>query len=205
MLYWDVKRLLMSNRILKKKLLFLHHVATLDEGSIAHQVYKTQKKLHLPGLVEDCNEFLTNNVTSDMTKFSPVQWISFVNKEIDEKNSRDLLNDMKQNYKKIDYRVMMEENFEVKPYMEQLHLSEARDKFRLRSFMTRTVKTNFPSHKQYKAELWSCWHCPDIDSQAHIRVCPEYQKLRDNKDLDNDHDLVKYFREVIKMRDDMMT
>lgn len=29
MLFWDVKGLLMSNRILKKKLLFLHHVATL--------------------------------------------------------------------------------------------------------------------------------------------------------------------------------
>jgi hypothetical protein len=28
MLYWDVKGLLMANRILKKKLLFLHHVAT---------------------------------------------------------------------------------------------------------------------------------------------------------------------------------
>ena len=155
--------------------------------------------------MEDCNEFLATIGISDVTKFSPVQWKSLVNKEIDDKNSRDLLKNMKQNYKKIDYKVMMEEKFEVKPYMKNLHLSEARDKFRLRSFMTRTVKTNFSSDKKYMAELWSCWHCPDIDSQAHIRVCPEYQKLRDNKDLDNDHDLVNYFREVIKMRDDMMT
>ena len=205
MLYWDVKGLLMANRILKKKLLFLHHVATLDGGSIAHQVYKTQKRLQFPGLVEDCNEFLATIGISDVTKFSPGQWKSLVNKEIDDKNSSDLLKNMKQNYKKIDYKVMMEEKFEVKPYMKNLYLSEARDKFRLRSFMTRTVKTNFSSDKKYMAELWSCWHCPDIDSQAHIRVCPQYQKLRDNKDLDNDHDLVNYFREVIKMRDDMMT
>ena len=98
---------------------------------------------------------------------------------------------------------MSKETFEVKPYIKNLHLSEARDKFRLRSFMTRTVKLNFVSDKKFAAEEWSCWHCTKIDSQTHIRICPAYQHLRDNKDLDKDHDLVVYFREVIKLREDM--
>jgi hypothetical protein len=50
------------------------------------------------------------------------------------KNCNDLLDIMKRKYKKIDYREMTKEAFEVKPYIENLHLSEARDKFRLRSF-----------------------------------------------------------------------
>ena len=57
MMYWDCKGLLMSNRILKKKSMFLHHFATLDESSIAHQVYCTQKTLMLPGLVKECKIF----------------------------------------------------------------------------------------------------------------------------------------------------
>jgi hypothetical protein len=69
--------------------------------------------------------------------------------------------------------------------------------------MTRTVKMNFASDKQYAADLWSCWHCPQIDSQPHIKICPAYQKFRENKNLENDHDLVNYFRDVIKLRDNM--
>ena len=173
------------------------------KDSIAYQVYCTQKRLMLPGLVEECNEMLAKLKINDVTTFSPGQWKSLINKKIEEKNSEDLLNIMKQDYKKIDHKIMRQEKFEIKPYIQNLHLSEARDKFRIRSFMTRTVKSNFSSDKRYMSELWSCWHCPNIDSQAHIRVCPAYQKLREKKDLDNDRDLVNYFREVIQMRDNM--
>ena len=99
--------------------------------------------------------------------------------------------------------IMKQEPFEIKPYLKNLHLSEARDKFRLRSFMTRTVKTNFSSDRKFMGDLWTCWHCPNIDSQSHIRLCPAYKDLRIGKDLDNDHDLVLYFRQVLKLRDDM--
>ena len=57
---------------------------------------------------------------------------------------------------KIDSKEMSVEKFELKDYFKSLHLSESRDKFRLRSFMTRTVKTNFSSDKQFSADLWSC-------------------------------------------------
>ena len=48
----------MKNRILKKKLLFLHHLETLDNTSLANQVYKSQLELNLPGLMDDCKDFL---------------------------------------------------------------------------------------------------------------------------------------------------
>jgi hypothetical protein len=44
MMYWDCGGLLMRNRILKKKLMFLHHIATLSQESIAYQVYCVQKR-----------------------------------------------------------------------------------------------------------------------------------------------------------------
>ena len=62
---------------------------------------------------------------------------------------------------------------------------------------------NFASDKQYAADLWSCWHCTHIDSQPHITICSAYQKFRENKNLDNDHDVVNYFWDVIKLRDNM--
>ena len=123
---------------------------------------------------------------------------------IKDKNKNDLLELMK-NYKKIDYYIMALENFELKPYFLNLQLSAARDKFRLRSQTTRTVKMNFFNNKKFSADLWRCWHCPSMDSQSHIRVCPAYQKFREGRDLDNDLDLVNFFQQIIKLRDSMTT
>ena len=147
----------------------------------------------LPGLAEECSYFLAKCQVVDLTKYSTGHWKIFINKNIEQKNKDDLINNMKENYKKVDHNIMKQELFEIKPYMKNLHLSEARDKFRLRSFMTRTVKTNFSSDKKFMGDLWTCWHCPNIDSQSHIRICPAYTDLRKGKDLDNDHDLVLYF------------
>ena len=203
MLYWDCGGLLMKNRILKKKLLFLHHIATLEEDAIAFQVYSVQKRLELPGLLQECQELLVKFDILDVIEYSSGQWKKLVEKNIIEKNKTDLLETVKGKYKKISYEELSTEKFELKPYMRQLNISLARDKFRLRSKMTRTVKFNFPSDKKFRADMWRCWHCPSIDSQAHVRVCPAYQEFRLNKDLDNDKDLVLYFRQVIKLRDDM--
>ena len=89
--------------------------------------------------------------------------------------------------------------------MKNLDLSSARDKCRIRSKMTKTVKMDYPSDKGSKADLWSCWHFPSLDAQSHIMTCPAYQQFREDKDLDNDQDLVKFFRQVIQLQDDMTT
>ena len=47
----------MHFRILQSKLLFLHHLETLSDDSLAKEVYDEQKRLELPGLVQECTEF----------------------------------------------------------------------------------------------------------------------------------------------------
>ena len=203
MMFWDCGGLLMTNRILKKKLSLLHHIAKLSPDSVANQVYSIQKRLELPGLLQECEEFLTGFEIGNLENYSASQWKTLINKSIWEKNKNDLLENIKRNYKKISFNELCEESFECKPYFRDLNISMARDKFRLRSKMTRTVKFNFPSVKEYKEDLWSCWHCSCIDSQTHIRVCPAYEEFREGKSLDNDQDLVNYFRQVIKLREAM--
>ena len=164
-----------------------------------HTAYKDE----LPGLVEECDDFLVRFGIYDLSKFTSLQWKNLVKKKILEKNRDDLLTNVKKNYKKINYNEMNNEQFELKPYLKELDMSSARDNFRLRSKMTRTVKFNFPSDRKYQAELWSCWHCSSIDSQTHIMVCHAYQEFREGKDLGKDQDLVNYFRQVLKLRDAM--
>ena len=60
---------------------------------------------------------------------------------------------------------------------------------------------NFSSDPKNMAELWRCSSCQtNIDTQCHILWCQAYAKLREGKSLDNDHDLVQYFQQVLNIR-----
>ena len=69
--------------------------------------------------------------------------------------------------------------------------------------MTKTVKMHFQSDPKFAKDLWKCWHCQNIDTSIHIKSCQAYSELRLNKNLDFDPDLVKYFEEVIQLRESM--
>ena len=200
-MFWDCGGLLMENRIIKSKLMLLHHLANLEEDSLANQIYKVQEKLALPGIVQECQPYLVKFGIIDVRKFSKLQWKNLINQKIISLNRDCLLVKMKTKYKKLDHNKFATEKFELQPYLKDMQLVEARHNFRIRSSMTRLVKMNFPSDGGYKRDLWSCWHCPNIDTQSHIRHCPAYQHLREDKDLDNDNDLVRYFQQVIKLRE----
>ena len=55
-LYWETGGMMMKYRILKKKLLFLHHLATLPCDTLAREIFEVQVKLALPGLVKGCQD-----------------------------------------------------------------------------------------------------------------------------------------------------
>ena len=58
LLYSESGMLLMEYRILEKKLMFLHHLYHLDDSALAKEVVKIQTDNGLPGIVEECNNFL---------------------------------------------------------------------------------------------------------------------------------------------------
>ena len=102
----------------------------------------------------------------------------------------------------MDYEKLKNEPFETKPYFRSMTLRDARTKFSIDSSTLPTVKVHFSSDRQYAAELWSCIPCGRVDSISHLKVCSQYDDLREGKDLYCDRDLVKFFQQVIKRRTD---
>ena len=52
---------------------------------------------------------------------------------------------------------------------------------------------NFQSDRIFTAKLWACSGCgTKRDTQQHILNCEAYEKVRSNRDLSNDTDLVNY-------------
>ena len=68
-------------------------------------------------------------------------------------------------YKKIKYTDFKEKEFRAQPYMFQLNLAQARLRFKIKSFMTPTVKLNFASDPTFASQNFKCWEeeCQSID------------------------------------------
>ena len=113
-------------------------------------------------------------------------------------------------YKKINFEHLSEEKFERQSYLTNLNISEAHLRFKLKAKMTPTIQMNFPSDAEFASNLWTCSGCTDNamgdkvvgsrDTQQHGMVCLGYADCRENKNLDDDRQLVTYFQHMIKHR-----
>ena len=64
------------------------------------------------------------------------------------------------------------------------------------------VKNNFKGgHKNTNMECQGCQI--SIDTQDHVLFCPFFSDLREGLDLGNDNDLLKYYKEVMEIREKM--
>ena len=190
----------MENRVLKRKLTFVHHLFNLSEDSLANQVAILQDRLSLPGLISEMKEVIKDLELPDMKKVTKIQWKNLVNRKIKEKNKNDLVK-QSERYKKINTDEMAKEDFERKPYLANLRMDQARIKFKAKTKMLKNVKLNYKNDPKNVKKFWKCPECEYLDSQEHILWCEGYEKLRENKNLDNDVDLTSYFQQVMLQRE----
>ena len=206
-LYSKTGILLMEFRILEKKLMFLHHLAHLPETSLAREVFTVQTDYGLPGIAQDCREFLARFGLQNLSRFSKSQFKRIVKAKIHELNKCKIIEQVRnRNYKKIDIEKLSKDDFEMKTYLKELKVDDARLRFKIVSHMTPSVQMNFPSDCLFTNTLWACEGCKsesDVglrDTQHHILICEAYADYRTGKDFSNDKDLVDYYREVLKHR-----
>ena len=140
------------------------------------------------------------NIPEDPKMYSKLQWKKLCKSKISEKNKYDILESVR-SYKKLSYDKLSKEKFEIKGYLKKMAPADARLKFSLRARMTRTVQTNYKGDPVYSKNKWLCVECSNVDTQEHVIVCPNYANLRIGKDLEKDEDLVRYFRNVIAVRE----
>ena len=103
-------------------------------------------------------------------------------------------------YKKIDYVSLALEEYETKSYLYNLNLAQARIKFRERSSCMKFCRTHTSSDETNIKAMFQCFNCSKVDVLSHWRTCKSYENLRQNKNLEKDEDLMKYYQEIIQIR-----
>ena len=97
------------------------------------------------------------------------------------KKNTDDLKEKIQEYSKLE-KIKTEKNGDIKDYIKDMSMSDARMNFRLRTRMF-NCKMNFMSDPANTSDLWRCEACQNIDTQAHILWCLEYRHLREGKSI----------------------
>ena len=99
-LLWETGTPTMENRVIKQKLLLVHHLVNLPEDSLAKQVAEVQDKLNLPGLISEMKEIIKHLELPNVESVSKMQWKSKVNESMINKNKKDIIQ-QSERYKKI--------------------------------------------------------------------------------------------------------
>ena len=201
-LYWFTGGILMENEIIEMKLRFLFHLVHLNSNRLAHEVLEVQRQLELPSLWTQCLQFLRDLDISleEVHNLSKREFKGRLKSSIFKKNESDLLC-MMEPYKKLNASQLNEDGFRTKAYFHELNLSQARIMFAIDTKMLKTIKSHYPSHKDYEDDLWECEHCSRVDSIRHLTRCPAFEELRAGKNLhSNTEDIVAYFQEILNIR-----
>ena len=184
-----------------KKLRLMHHIAHLEENSLANEIFNEERRLGIPGLWQECKDYLKelSIPLEDFFHSSKNQWKKRTEVKIKDYNERDLLNEIK-GYKKLKYDELIDEGCEMREYFKLYTLKDARTKFAMDTKMLPSVKSHFPSEKCFMDNLLKCEKCERIDTISHIKICPGYENLREGKDMDQEINVIHYFQEVLKSR-----
>lgn len=178
---------------------------SLDPSSLASEIFTLQKNFNLPGLVKEgrqlFEQFSLPNIIDEERKISKLQWKRLVKKTMYESFGNYLANEIKSSSKLKD-GPMVGESFGQKNYLSEMSMHDARTLFRIRS-KTNNIRMNQQNNKENARNLWKCRECGNIDTQSHILWCPYFANLREGKSINDDADLVSYFTEVFKIREDI--
>ena len=178
-MYWFTRTMLIENRILLQKVLFIHHLATLPQDSLAFDFYHAQKTNPntYPGVVAEVQEFLNEHKIQNIEKYNKYQFKRFIKNLIWEKDRNDVLNMMK-GYKKIDYDKCSKKKHEMRGYFRNMNVADSRMAFKIQNYVVPTIRLNFKSDKKFKAEGWLCPDCRVSGSDASETERISYSEAR---------------------------
>ena len=204
-LYLETGSWTIQNRILLKKVLFFHHLATLPTSSLGSECFQVQRR-GLPGIVTECLELFKKWNIKNVESYSKWSWRRRMKSLLAKKNYEDIL-EWGREYKKINLESYDRQEFTMKEYLKTLNLKNARMIFRRNCGMIQTVRSNFKNDKRYKSEKYLCPDCrhleipvSHVDQQDLLTTCEGNRDLREGLELSNLSQLAEYFRRVIDRR-----
>ena len=141
-------------------------------------------KYDFPGLVKNARDLLSlynlpNINDNEDLIFSKTKWKALVTKNVHKVSEENIKREFL-TYSKLKDPSFQEENLEMKDYVKEMKISDARTMFKKRS-STLPFKMNRKGDKQFSEEMWRCDNCIGLypETTNHVLWCPSYAPLRE--------------------------
>ena len=190
----------MKHRVWLQKLLLLGRIQRQSQETLSRQILDEQQANQWPGLSAEVKEICmelgipdaNNNYMSDTD----------IKKAVLEHHDRQVVVEVSNSKKMMEHK---HDNFkEVQGYMKQKSVENSRMAFRIRCEMVKEVKGNFKDKHRRKGgeQALRCEDCDGdhVQTQAHCLVCPRWDKMRQDLDIDKIGGMVTFFQRLLKER-----
>ena len=199
-LLWDSGFLDIGFRIYIEKIMLVMHIRSLEENTLANQIYEEQKKMHWPGLATEtyniCLELNIEDCNSTMVTKS--EYRKIVIQACHRKNEEKLRALARGKCDRINH-----EEYGKKQYLSKKNIFHVRQQYRSR-FKMQLFAGNYSHDRRFKNSDWLCLCKESREDESHLTSgqCKVYGDLSEKyTDLTNDESLVQFFSEVLARRD----
>jgi hypothetical protein len=201
-LLFETEMLDMGLRVWREKLMLALHLKSLEESTLARQIFEEQLDQKWPGLASEveeiCKELDIENVNS--TRLEKKVFRKIVTAACHRKNEGRL---RKSAEGKVKCRRMMSEEYGKKKYLGQKSLSSVRSQFRTR-FGLQPFAGNYSHDRRFARSQWLCKCEVSVESESHLLEgsCPVYGEINLRyTDLNDEEQLINFFNEVLAKRE----
>ena len=200
-LTWETGLMDMKLRIWKEKVMFVLHLRSLDDKTLAKKIYNQQVEEGWPGLAKEAKEICEELGIQDCntTHFSKEEYKELVNSALKMKDEEYLRREAEGKRK---CEKIMEGKFGKTNYISNNKIVEVRNIFKTRVGMI-NLAGNFSNDKRFMRTNWMCRCENDRESEEHVtKECRIYEDIRlDYEDLRDDAQLASFFAKVLERRD----
>ena len=191
----------MKLRVWREKIMLIHHIRSLEEEALAKTMYDEQVRNLWPGLAKEaeklCEQLELEDVNkTELTKKMFTKEVDDACKSMENVRMKDETSEMQK------MRRIRDEDWGLKDYVKNGSLYSVRSTWEVRSYML-DVAGNYSHHHKYESSGWLCQACSlqIREDQDHLSQCKGYSDLIRNKDLNDDADLVAFFKLVMARRE----
>ena len=201
-LLWDTSSLDMGIRVKTQKILLVLHIRSLDDNTIAKQVYLEQIKHNWPGLAKETNSICKELKIEDcnVTSQTQDQYRIMLTEACHRMNENTLRLQAKGKCERISF-----EEYGKKSYLQKKTVKSVRQEFRTR-FGLLAFAGNYSHDRRFAKSDWLCKCKEAREEELHLLSgqCKVYGDLTHKySNLTDDNALVDFFQEVLARREQL--
>ena len=194
----ETRMISMKYRVWQHKLLLLRRIQGQSNKTLSRKILDVQQSNQWPGLAAEVKEICLELGIPDSNE-SCIS-VGEIKNAILDHHDRHLVEEVAKSKKMSQHK---QDNFkQVQEYMKGKSVDKCRMAFRIRCEMVKEIKGNYKDkyRRMGGEQALKCDDCDGDQVQSHCLVCPHWEGIREDLDMDRMEGIVTFFQRLLTER-----